>query len=124
MASGDMTPGTLSGSSNGRPITVAATGSPGTTIHTPQSGASPNFDMVSLYATNINASGATRTLYIQFGGTGTSDAIRVNLAPNRGPVLIVDRWAVSGSGQIIRAYADVANEVVITGRNIEVEAPA
>ena len=48
----------LSGSTNGRPIAVSASATPGTIIHTSQSGTS-GIDEVWLYATNTSTSSVT-----------------------------------------------------------------
>ena len=55
----------LSGSTNGKPIPVAATATPGTTIHTAVSGTS-SFDEVYAWASNVTGSAATLT--IEWGG--------------------------------------------------------
>jgi len=112
MASGDFIPVVLSASTNGRPIAVAATASAGTTIHTAVSGTT-DYDYVTLWASNIDT--ATRTLTLEWGGTGTSDQLGpVSLAANRGLVLVADRLPLRNS-LVIKAYSDSANKVNIVG---------
>lgn len=55
----------LSGSTSGREIPVAATSTPGTTIHTAISGAT-GFDEIYLWASNVTTAAATLT--IEWGG--------------------------------------------------------
>jgi len=113
MPSGDVADIILSGSTSGRPIAVAATSSPGTTIHTATS-TSGDRDHITLWATNIDSS--SRTVSLEWGGTGTSDRIGpITLAANSGPVLIADRWHLQG-GLLVRAFASSANVVNITGK--------
>lgn len=112
MAAGDFQLPVLSFSTSGRPIAVAATASAGTQIHTAQSG-STGVDVVTIYATNIDT--VARTLTIQWGGTGTSDQLGpITIGANRGAVLVADRQFLQG-GLTIRAYADVANVINLTG---------
>lgn len=114
MAAGDFQLVVLSGSTSGLPIAVAATGSPGTTIHTAQSGTS-GVDMVELDVTNIDT--ATRTLTLQWGGTTAAEQIGpISIAANRGPVTLqVPPLPLNGAKAIL-AYADVANKLNIRGR--------
>ena len=77
----------LSGSTQGQPITVAATASTGTTIHATGTSSSI-IDEVWLYANNTNSSPVVLT--VQFGGTGAvQHAKPITLAPQSGDVLIV-----------------------------------
>jgi hypothetical protein len=113
MPSGDVADIVLSGSTNGRPIAVAATSSPGTTIHTATS-TSGDRDHITLWATNIDT--VDRTVTLQVGGTSTSDQIGpITLAANSGPVLVMDRWHLQG-GLLLRAFASATNIVNVTGR--------
>ncbi len=103
----------LSGSTDGRGVAVAATSSPGTTIHTAQSGTTAgSFDEVWLYAVNIDT--VTRTLTIQCGGTSTSDNIVITLAANTGLVLVLPGLVLQNS-DVIKAFADAANKVNVFG---------
>jgi len=104
----------LSASTSGRPIKVAATTSPGTTIHATLGSAST--DEVYLYANNTDLT--TRTLVIQWGGTSSpDDSIIVGISPQSGIFLVIPGLILvdTGSALTIRAYADVTNVVNVTG---------
>lgn len=99
----------LSGSSNGRPINVSATGSPGTTVHVVGSAA----ELLWLYATNRHTLEVTVT--IQFGNTATSDYIILKI-PAGDTRPIVTGQPLQGS-LTIRAFASVANVVNVSGHS-------
>ncbi len=100
----------LSGSTNGRPIKVAATATAGTTIHTAHA---TNTDEVWLWASNTDAS--SRKLTIELGGTTSpDDLIEVSLAPESGLVLIIPGLTLTGS-VVVRAFAETANVLNIVG---------
>ena len=104
----------LSASTSGRPIKVAATGSAGTTIHSTIGTAS--IDEVYIYANNTDT--VTRTLTIQWGGTTSpDDSIVVGIAAQAGIFLVVPGLIVvdTGSTVTIRAFANAANIINITG---------
>lgn len=104
----------LSGSTNGRPIKVAATATAGTTIHTASS-TSGVVDEVWLYATNSSA--GTVALTIEFGGTTSpDDLIVVGVAPVGTPelVLVVPGFPLTG-GVVVRAFAGTADVVTVMG---------
>lgn len=104
----------LSGSTNGRPIKVAATATPGTAIHTAVSGTS-GFDEVYLWATNTDSS--ARTVTVQFGGTTDPDDLIVkafSLPPNSPPIPIVTGQSLQ-NGLLVKAFASAANVVLISG---------
>lgn len=103
----------LSESSNGQPITVAATASTGTTIHTSVSGTS-SFDEVWLYAHNTSSSAVKLTL--QWGGTSSpGNDIEVLVgAEGTGAVLVAPGWIVNNA-VVIRAFAGTASVVNIVG---------
>ena len=109
---GSIEPLVLSGSTDGRPIAVAATSSPGTTIHTATS-TSTERDYIDIYAANVD--GSARTLTLQWGGTSTADQIGpVSLAANSGDTLIVVNKPLQNS-LVVKAYGDSASKVNITG---------
>lgn len=100
----------LSGSTDGRPIKVAATATAGTTIHTAHA---TNLDEVWLWASNTDAS--SRKLTIELGGTTSpDDLIEVSLAPESGLVLIIPGLTLTGS-VVVRAFAETANVLNIVG---------
>jgi hypothetical protein len=101
----------LSGSTSGASISVAATSSPGTTIHTAVAGSS-DIDEVWIYAVNLD--NESRTLYLQWGGVAAKDLIPVNLDPNEGIRCIIPGYPVNG-GLEIKAYGDEADKIAIHG---------
>jgi hypothetical protein len=106
----------LSGSTGGRPIKVAASGTPGTTIHTTQA-SSGVIDEVWLYA--INTSATLVTLTIEMGGTTSpDDQIIVGIPSKSGLSLILPGCILTGdgsTGRTIRAFAGTSNVVNLIG---------
>ncbi len=102
----------LSGSTDGRPIKVAATASPGTTVHTaPASG----LDEVYLWLTNTDT--VARTVTVQFGGTGDpDDAIckTVSLPANSPPIPLIMGLPLQNS-LVVKVFASAANVVLASG---------
>lgn len=115
------TPRLLSGSTSGRPIKVAATAiGSGTTIHTAVSG-SEDFDEITIYATNTDASAVSLT--IGWGGTTDPDDLickSVSIPAQTGPVPIITRLRLNG-GLVVKAAASSANLIVITGQVDRIE---
>lgn len=105
----------LSGSTNGKPIKVAATAiGSGTTIHTAQSGTS-FIDEVWAWASNTDST--DRTLTIGHGGTTDPDDLTlktVTIPANSGPVCISPGLPLQNS-LIVKAAAGTANVVTISG---------
>lgn len=106
----------LSGSTGGRPIKVAASGSTGTTIHTTQASSGVT-DEVWLYATNTST--ALVELTIEYGGTtNPDDRIIVGIPSKSGLSLVLPGLVLTGdgtTGRTIRAFAGTANNVNIVG---------
>lgn len=106
----------LSGSTNGRGIKVAATATPGTTIHATGTSATI-LDEVWLYAYNSDA--ASVVLTIELGGTTAPDDNIVLTIPSKaGLTLVVPGLILSGTGAAvttISAFAASTNKIVITG---------
>ena len=101
----------LSGSTNGASTLVAATSSPGTTIHTAQSGTS-GLDEVWLYADNSSTSAVKLT--VEFGGTAEKDQIELNIPGESGLVLVVPGLVLNNS-LVVRAFGATTNVVSISG---------
>lgn len=103
----------LSGRANGLPIAVAATATPGTLIHTATSGAN-EFDMVTLYASNVTVSSVTLT--IEWGGTTATGDLGVKdlVIPANSSQTLVMRGRLSG-GVVVRAFCSTTNAINITG---------
>ena len=105
----------LSGSTDGKGILVAATSSPGTTIHTGSSTAS-HLHEIWLYAVNYDTT--DRKLTIQWGGTtaGTDD-IEYTVKAENGLYLITPGMLLKGNATplVVRAYAATGTAIVIHG---------
>jgi hypothetical protein len=105
----------LSGSTDGRAVKVAATATPGTTIHTGPSSAS-EFDEIWLYAMNTDTS--ARKLTVEWGGTASpDDLIEITLLAESGLVLIAPGLLLKGNASplLVRAFAASANVVTMHG---------
>jgi hypothetical protein len=106
----------LSGSTDNLPIKVAATATPGTTIHTATAlTGALGFDEIYLAVTNTDTSPVNLTL--EWGGTTDPDHLISKAVPipaNAGPV-----WIVTGNqlnnAKVVKAFASVANKLLITG---------
>lgn len=105
----------LSGSTDGKAVKIAATATTGTTVHTATANAG-DIDLVSLWATNNDADGETRTLTLEWGTTTAADGnIVVPVPCKAGPVFICDRLPLM-NGLLVTAFADEANDVLIFGK--------
>jgi hypothetical protein len=106
---------TLSGSTDGRLIKVAATATAGTTIHTGSSTAT-TYDEIWLYA--VNSDTTDRKLTIEFGGTSSpDDLIEQTITAESGLLLVVPGLVIKGNATplVVRAFAASANVVMIGG---------
>jgi hypothetical protein len=100
----------LSGSTNGRGVKVAATATPGTTIHTAHA---TSLDEVWLWC--VNSDSAACKLTVEFGGTTSpDDLIEVSIPSESGLVLVSPGLTVTGGG-VVRAFAASANVLVVMG---------
>ena len=105
----------LSGSTDGRAIKVAATSTPGTTIHT-GSATSTTLNEVWLYAQNTDA--ANIKLTVEWGGTtAPDDLIEITVPGESGLFLIVPGLLIKGNATplVVRAFAASANLITING---------
>ena len=109
---------TGSGSTDGRLVKVAATTTPGTTLHTGSS-TTTTYDEIWIEAYNSHTSDVDLT--IEFGGvTDPDDLIRITLPANNagsysGPIKVIEGWPIKGNASplVVRAFASVANKVVV-----------
>jgi len=101
----------LSGSTNGAGILVAATTTPGTIIHTAGAGTS-GFDEVWIYCQNTSTSAVP--LDVEYGGTATKDLIEITIQPESGLVLIAPGLFLN-NGLVVRAFAGTTNVLSIHG---------
>jgi len=108
----------LSGSSQGKPIKIAATtsGTAGTTIHATGS-SSAVIDEVWLFATNSSSQAVVLT--IQWGGATVPDnEIKLAIPASAGLTLVVTGLPLTGTGSAantISAYAGTANVITVSG---------
>lgn len=106
----------LSGSTRGKPVKVAATGSTGTTIHATGTSATV-IDEIWLYA--YNSSTDNILLTVQYGGTTAVDNdIKITLPSQSGLTLIVPGLILTGDGSAantVYAYAATTNVITISG---------
>ena len=105
----------LSGSTDGRAIKVAATATPGTTIHT-GSATATTIDEVWLYAQNTDTT--ARKLTIEWGGVSSpDDLIELTIPSESGLTLVAPGLLIKGNATalIVRAFAATANVVTIHG---------
>lgn len=106
----------FSGSTQGQAIKVAATSTPGTTIHTTGVSATV-IDEVWLYAYNSDT--VDRNLTIEFGGATAPDQNIVLPIPSKfGLVIVVPGLPLLGSGTValtVKAFAAATNVVTVSG---------
>ena len=106
------TPQILSGSTDGLAVKVAATATPGTTIHTAVTGTS-DMDEIFLYANNTSALAVKLT--IEWGTETAADGnIEQTIQPEDGLVLIIPRFRLQNA-KVVTAFAGTANVILITG---------
>jgi hypothetical protein len=99
----------LSGSTNGRPIKLVATATPGTLLHTAHA---TSKDEVSVYLSNTSAGDVEVT--VEFGGvTSPDDHIKFTV-PANDTILAVPGVPLSNS-LVARAFAGSANVITATG---------
>lgn len=104
----------LSGSTNGRTIPVALTATPGTLVHQAITNTT-GFDEVYAWVSNVTS--ASRLLTIEWGGTSDpSDHLvkQLSIPPNSPPIPIMTGQVLQ-NGLSVRAFADSANALNITG---------
>lgn len=104
----------LSGSTDGQPVKIAATATPGTTVHTAVAG-SASWDEVYLWVTNTDT--VARTVTVEWGGTTDPDNLVVkalSLPPSSGPIPLIT-GLVLNNGKVVKVFASAANVVLATG---------
>lgn len=99
MAIGDASILFGSASTNGRPIAIAATATPGTLLHTAVTG-TDSIDAVTVEVSNTTA--GQLTLTIEFGGTSSSDHIEWTI-PRETTMVVLDRARIN-NGLAVRAF--------------------
>lgn len=109
MATTTITKRNLSGSTNGRGVKVAATATPGTTLHTADATAQ---DEVSVYLTNTDV--VDRACTIEFGGTTAPDDNMKFIVPAGETILAVPGIPLTNS-LVVKAFAAAANVIIAFG---------
>lgn len=100
----------FTGSTNGKNVKVAATSSPGTTIHTAHA---TSQDEIWLWA--VNSDTTDRKLTIEFGGTtAPDDTIEITIPAESGLVTILPGLILTNS-LLVKAFAATANVILING---------
>jgi hypothetical protein len=106
----------LSGSSQGQPILVVATATPGTAIHSTGISATV-FDEIWLYAQNTDTT--DRKLTIEYGGvTSPNNLLEVTVPAESGPMLVVPGLRLTGTGTVainVKAFCATTNVVTVFG---------
>lgn len=104
----------LSGSTNGRPIKVAATSSPGTTVHTVGAATSTaGCEEIWIWATNTSTSPVLLT--VQWGGTTSPDDYIYQTIPAQAGLYLVAQGQVLQNSLVVKAFAATTNVINITG---------
>jgi hypothetical protein len=104
----------LSGSTDGRGVLVAATSSPGTTVHT-ASATATDYDEIWLYAQNTDTS--PRKLTVEWGGTGAGDIFVITIPAESGLTLVSPGLVLKGNATplVVSAFAATASVIGIYG---------
>ena len=104
----------LTGSTDGRPIKVAATATPGTTIHTAQATTgADNYDEIWLWA--FNSDTTARKLTIEFGGTTSpDDTFEQTIGAETGLTLVCPGLVLQNS-LVVKAFCATTNVVMLVG---------
>ena len=101
----------LSGSTDGKAVKVAATATAGTTIHTAHATA---LDEIWLYAHNSSATAVKLTL--EWGEATAPDGnIEINIGAEGTGLVLVSPGILLQNSLVIKAFADTANVITLTG---------
>ena len=102
----------LSGAANGLAIKIAATASPGTTVHTCPAGTTSE-DEIWLWAYNSDTT--AHLLTIEFGDTTAPDHNIAVMVPSQGGVQRVIPGLILQNSKVVTAFAATTNVVTLTG---------
>lgn len=104
----------LSASTDGKPILVAATSTPGTTIHTAVTGTTAGtFDEIWLWAYNGHT--ATVTLTLEWGGATVPDQNIIVDIPSKSGLLLVTPGLILQNSMVVKAFAGTTNVITLNG---------
>jgi hypothetical protein len=98
----------LSGSTDGAPVAIAATSTPGTTIHTAHATLE---DEVWIWAWNKSASAIKLTVE---WGSDTTYHVEQMIDGESGAVLVIPGWILTNS-KTVKAFAGTTNEIAVAG---------
>lgn len=105
--------GHLSGSTDGAPIQISATSTPGTTVHTSVS-ATDQIDMVHLFAVNNHT--AAVEIEVEYGNTTAATNIVLTIPSDSGLVRITPEGGLpSQNSDVIAVFAGTTNVIAIFG---------
>jgi len=114
MASSSALKRKLSGSTDGKPIKIAQTGTAGDTIHTAVAGTTAGtFDEIWLWAYNGHT--ADVVLTIEFGGATVPDQNIVQTIPFKKGAFLVVPGLVLQNEMVVKAFAATANVITLMG---------
>lgn len=102
----------LSGSTNGKNIKIAATATPGTTLHTAQSGTS-YYDEIFIFVCNTDT--VDRKVTIEFGGTTSPDDTIEATIPAEGGLELVIPGLLLQNSLVVKAFGAAANVLEANG---------
>ena len=102
----------LTGSTNGKGIKVAATATPGTTVHTAIAGTSSK-DEIWLYAVNSSATDVKLTL--EWGEATAPDGNIEQTVPAESGLMLLTPGLLLQNSLVLKAFAGSANVIVIHG---------
>lgn len=102
----------LSGSTDGKPVKVAATATPGTTIHTAHATAK---DEIWCWITNTDTSDVNLT--IEYGGTTDPDHLiaKALVIPAKASMVVVIPGTILTNSMVLKMFASSANKLLVTG---------
>lgn len=110
----------LSGSTQGQPVKITATATPGTLVHTTGTSATV-VDRIYLWAVNTQAAATASSVLatIEFGGPTAPDFnIPTPIPGQAGPVLLLDGFPLLGSGTValtVKVFAATTAVINIVG---------
>lgn len=102
----------LSGSTDGKSVKIAATGTPGTTVHTAHATA---LDELWVWLTNTDTTDLTVT--IEYGGTTDPDnlIVKAMTIPAKSPPIPVLTGQILTNSLVVAVFASSANKILATG---------
>ena len=98
-----------SGTTNGRMVKVAATSTPGTTLHTAVSGTD---DMDEIWIWAVNSDTTDRKLTIEYGGVASPDDLIEYTVPAESGFHLILPGIRLQNGLAVKAFAATANVVM------------